>query len=907
MSALHKPVQILLIDGSSYLYRAYYSLKPLHTPDGKTVQAVYSFCRMLAKMLREFKPDHIALIWDSKGPNERKQMYADYKATRQAAPSDMTEQRELIQEFARTIGMSQVAEQGVEADDLIASAAQQFAHQGHQVIIFSSDKDLLQLLNSNIKVYDPFKEQFVTREDAESKFGFSLEKLAMYYALIGDSSDNIPGVAGIGPKTAADLCRQFASIEDLYARLAEVSKDRTRTLLQTHEQDARLSYELFKLRIRPIALTVDQVVFNAENWKVATPIFQRLGFKSFLSKEEAEATQTSPNGVTITSINSHDYEWVCVTTEAQLNELVSEIEHHKTFGLDTETNGLGHHEMELVGLSISCRKGRGYYVPLAHITSELQLPLVLVHQRLQPYLRDNKYQLVMHNAKFDIEVLNRAGFTVDNLVFDTLVAASLVTPDWQRIGLKSLSEFFFAERMESFADVVTAHKYTKFSEVPHGQAVSYAAADAHQTLRLYHELMPLLEQHQQMELFTKIELPIVSVLAAIEQAGMKINTELLAQIDQKLTVEIRDIDATIHSYVGFLPGAFNLNSPRQVADLLFTKLNLPPQRKSSKDGGYSTDADVLEALKPLHPVVGLLLRYRELFKLKSTYVSALPGYVSPVDGRIHSSFSQTSAATGRLASFEPNLQNIPLQYEEPTIRSAFIPEPGNVFISTDYSQIELRVLAYLSQDEILLQAFKEDHDIHRETAAYLFEVPSEEVTSEQRQIGKRINFSVLYGMTPYGLSKDLGISMGEAKKYIDRYFARYPKVAHWMEEAVEEAKKFGYVTTHWGRRRLVPQIHEKNKHLYEQARRVAINTKAQGTAAEIMKIGMIKVHKLLTEHYPQAKLVLQIHDELLVEAPAGIAQELAPKLRQELELVAHWNVALKVSERVGNNWQEVTK
>ena len=530
-------------------------------------------------------------------------------------------------------------------------------------------------------------------------------------------------------------------------------------------------------------------------------------------------------------------------------------------------------------------------MPFAHVTFENQLIKEEIVAALQPIFNDSSIKKYFHNAKFDLHVLAQAGLIIKGFAFDTLVAANLIVKEWQRIGLKYLSEYYFDEPMLSYEEVVKNNKYKNFSYVPLELATTYAASDAHQTLRL----VPLLEKELKHE--------------KMENRGIYLDVKQLEELNKRVTLEIKSLEAQIILLAGEKYREINLNSPRQIEHLLFVELQLPPQKKSAKGTSYSTDQEVLEALAAIHPIPGLLLRYRELFKLKSTYIDALPTYVNPKTGCVHTTYSQTAVATGRLSSYDPNLQNIPADSSGYgiEIRAAFKPQKGHVFLSADYSQIELRVLAHLSQDKNLIDAFLAGHDIHAQTASRLFDVPLALVSNEQRQIGKRINFSILYGLTPYGLSKDLDIPFKEAKHYIEKYFAQYPGVQEWMEKVIVECKHTGYVQTLWGHRRYVPTIHEKNRVMYEEARRIAINTVAQGTAADIMKIGMINLDRALKEQGLDAHLVLQIHDELLISV-AESEKDRVEKLAQSiLQSVVEWEIPLLVTTRFGSDWKEVTK
>lgn len=900
---------LFLIDGSSFLYRAYYGTRPLHTPQGIPVQAVYSFCRMIKKLITLFNPDYIAVVWDSKGPTTRHQMYADYKATRQAPPSDLFEQKKYIVQFAQAVGLRQVQQDGIEADDIMYSIAQERAQEGENVVFITSDKDMGQALSHQIFMYDAFKDKLIDPAVFEEEKGFPVAKLPFYFALVGDLSDNIPGVKGIGKVSATELVKQFTSLEDLYAHLDTITSTRTRTALETHKKEAFLSLQLFLLQNHPTGLTKQDFMFTADNWHQAQPLFQELGFTSLLSES---VTHKKKLIIKDSATVLMQYDFKTVTTPEDLEQLVIQLSHSTLFAMDTETTGTRVLIDQLLGISFCMQEGRAYYVPFGHNVIEEQLSREHVLTRLKPILENKLIKKCLHNAKFDELVLRNAGIQVAGCVDDTLIAASLLLPEWQRLGLKTLSQHFFNEEMLSFDDVVKAYKLADFSYVPLALATRYAAADSHQTFKLYKLFEQQLADHDHAKikkLYQTLEIPLKDILVAMEERGIYLDDAVLKNLDVTVSAKLLGLQQAIADVVGVDYTAMNLNSPKQVQELLFHKLQLPPQKKSAKGLSYSTDQEVLTALAKLHPVPSLILQYRELAKLKSTYIDALPMYINPVTGNIHTTYSQTSVATGRLASFEPNLQNIPA---DPTsygieIRAAFKPQPGYLFVSADYSQIELRVLAELSGDSTLVNAFLQGHDIHAQTASSLFDVALADVTHEQRQVGKRINFSILYGLTPYGLAKDLDISFKVAKNYIEKYFAQYQGISAWMEKTVQQAKDQGYVETYWGRRRWVPAIHEKNKTLYEEARRVVINTPVQGTASEVMKLGMIKLAEALKHHAFDAHMVLQIHDELLLSVRHDQILPVQAVVQQALESVVTWRVPMKVSLRMGTTWKEVTK
>lgn len=906
---------VFLIDGSGFLYRAYYGMRPMHTSSGFPVQAVYSFCRMIKKLTDKFKPESIALVWDSKGKTERHAIYPQYKATRQAPPNDLFVQKEKIIEFANLIGLKQVAQVGVEADDLIYSLTRDFSKANKQVVLITSDKDMFQLLSSQVLVFDAFKDEFVTQQLYESRLGFSVSQIPFYFALLGDSSDNIPGVRGIGQKGASDLVQQFANLDDLYKHIDLVKKAKTKESLLANQQDAYLSYDLFSLRYHKLNLELGDLKFDVNNWQKARSLFNELEFKSLL--RELGAQPVDPGNAQISFIDAgtpkvkpffadtKGYLFLPVTTQTDLLNLCNNLKTN-FFAIDTETTGLDVFNDGLVGISFCYEVGLAYYLPLNHKNIANQLDQDLVWQHLKPILEDSSYKKCLHNAKFDQHVFQLAGIKLAGIAFDTMLAANLVTEDWQRIGLKHLSERYLGDEMLSFGDLVKTAKIKNFSELNLDLAVKYAAADAHQTFLLYGLFREKIEQLGLDVLFYQVEMPLRQVLFEMEQAGIYLDQSKLSNLGLEVTSKIKIIEQEIGALVD-LASDFNLNSPRQIEDLLFNKLALPTQKKSDKGTSYSTDQEVLESLAKIHPVPKLIALYRELTKLKTTYIEALPGYISSRDGRIHTSFSQTAVATGRLASSEPNMQNIPVIGEGARVRAAFEAGLGRRFLAVDYSQIELRVLAYLSQDQSLLDAFAQGQDIHTKTSSLLFEVDVQSVTHDMRQIGKRINFSILYGLTPYGLAKDLKISHSDAKKYIEKFFAQYPGVQAWMEQVVQGAKTNGYVSTLWGRRRYVPGIYENNKNLYDAAKRIAINTVAQGTAAELVKKGMLAVRDFLKGY--DAQILLQIHDELLISFSDKIDSVEFTKAIESIlqQIVPDWNLPLQVTARVGSNWQEVSK
>ena len=894
--------KIFIIDGSSFLYRAFYALKPMHTPQGVPVGAVYGFCRIIKKLVDTFDPTHFVIAWDSPGATERHALFTAYKATRQAMPLELRSQKDLIKQFAHEIGIYQAEQPGIEADDIMHSLAQDFSKAGFDAVLVTTDKDLGQIITETITIYDAFKEEVLDAAKFEARYGFAPTKLPFYFALVGDSSDNIPGVAGIGEKTATDLVKQFASLADMYTHIDQIAKERTRTLLLANRDNGFLSEQLFLLRYHALNISPAMVAFEKTGWQKARGLFKELNFKSFLKDMPDVALEEELLS------KKHGFQFVCIATRKQLAQLCQAITKAGYCAIDTETNSLMAYQSRLVGISLCTQVGTAYYIPTGHKEST-GITRADIFELLKPVLEDQAINKYLHHAKFDQLVLSRYGIELQGIIFDTHIAASLLTSESQRTGLKLLSSIYLDQTMLTFEEIMKQGKFKDFSDVPLDLATEYAASDAHQTFQLVPILRQKLIEFEQTTLFATIELPLVQTLYLMEKEGIIIDTQILKAIDMQVINALELIRNQIVQILGEEYKQVNLSSPKQIEEILFVKLQLTPTKKTAKKTGYSTDQEVLLDLAQYHEIPALIVKYRELYKLKSTYLDTLPTYINPFTDRIHTSFKQAATATGRLASSDPNLQNIPVGsiIGDISIRSAFRAPEGTVFLSADYSQIELRVLAYLSQDEKLVAAFLNNEDIHARTASGLFEVPLPEVTHEQRQIGKRINFSILYGLTPYGLSKDLKISYSEAETYIDRYFAQYPQVSSWMDCVIEETKKLGYVTTLWGRRRYVPGIYEKNRSLYELAQRIAINTKAQGTAAEIMKIGMNSLQKLFNERNLNEKMILQIHDELLITTSQENVAQTEALVLQTLQNVVSWNIPLIVTTRSGTDWGEVTK
>lgn len=899
---------LFIVDASAILYRSYYGLKPLSTSHGVPTQAIYGFWRAIKKITDDYKPLHLAIVWDAKGGSFRNELFSEYKAGRQAPPSDLGQQRDGIQKIAEAMGVCQLTQLGYEADDIIASLVAQ-AQYDHAVIV-TPDKDLAQLVSDRVTVFDPFKNIFVTEDVFIKTQGFNPHKTIFYHSLLGDSSDNIPGVAGVGKKTALELVQQFGSLKEMYENLEKVEKVSLRKKLEAEKENAFLSETLFTLKPPLLTIKENEFAYSPDNWVKAESLFREYEFSSLVPAAHRAAT-----AIAEPQLPEHD-SWECIIVRSldevqKIADEMTAINGDVWVGVDTETDSSAAVSAMLVGLSISYTTTQSYYIPIAH-KEVSSFTFAHVKKILEPVLVRQNIKVAMHNAKFDLLVFAAAGWQNFPLAFDTIIAAHLLPLPIQKLGLKALSLGLLNERMLSFSEVVVP-PYKTFADVPVDDASRYAAHDAIQTLKLAQKFDNDFKKYPTLQkLFYELEVPFMKVLYGMERRGIGLNKAHLEAVRQKVLHAIAQVEQKLEAAIEaagvmVIPGTINWGSPRQMEILLFDQLGLMPLKKSPT-GKRSTDYEVLEALAKIHPVPALLVEHRELMKLNSTYCEPLPEAVNPVTGRIHTSYNQTAVVTGRLSSVEPNLQNVPTSGTYGLeIREAFEPRPGALFISADYSQIELRIVAHLTQDPVLLDAFFNDRDVHAQTAAQLFDVAIDAVTHDQRQLGKRINFSILYGLTPYGLAQDLGIGMGEAKGYIEKFFQKYAKVKEWMDAIVEIGKAQGYVETFFGRRRYLPELQEKNKILFESARRAAMNTPVQGTAAEILKVAMVRLDEAFKAFGGRAALLLQIHDEVLIEVDAEIAEKVSEVTQKIMETVVPWEVPLKVTIRSGRNWGEVTK
>lgn len=881
---------LYVIDGSAYIYRAYHAIAPLSNSKGLPTNAVYGFVNMLRKLLNEQQPKYLCVAFDSRGPVFRHEMYSAYKANRPPMPEDLAPQIPYIKSLIQGFNLVLLEEERYEADDIIASLAVQISGKGHEVVIVSGDKDLLQLVSDRVVMWDPMKEQRMTSETVKEKYGVSISQLLDYFALIGDSSDNVPGVPGVGPKTATKLISEYGSLEEIYANIDSMKKSKMKERLMEHRDDAYLSRELIRLRDDlEVADTLESFLISPSDDEALSTLYQELEFTS-LSQEVNRASAVSADN------------FFTITTAEQLQQIAKKINQASVLAIDTETTSLDGRKAELVGVSLCVDFDEAWYLPVGHKSEdgtlrEGQLPLESLTGFLENILSSSTLLKLGHNLKYDYAVLwHDLGIKMAGPLADTMIAAYLLFPGRRSYKLDDLC-LENNLRLTSFDEVVGGDKREDcFAYVDVERACAYSCEDVYGTLLLWQLYEPELADKHVSELFHDMEMKVLPILAEMENRGICLNNDGLALLSDEFTKKLNELEGEIHAIAG---EEFNINSPKQLGAILFEKLKLPYGRKTKT--GYSTDVKVLERLAPRHELPAKILEYRTIAKLQSTYVEKLGALVDKETGRIYTSFNQTVAATGRLSSSNPNLQNIPIRSEYGNrIRKTFVPGEGMVFLSADYSQIDLRVLAHYSKDEALLHAFTHGLDIHDATARQIFANPMF-IAPEMRRVAKSINFGIVYGMSSYGLANQLELSRTEAQTFIDRYFEHYKGVKRFMEEIIEQARQDGYVTTLCNRRRLVPEINAKNKNQRDMAERIALNTPIQGTAADIIKLAMIKVEEQLRQKNVTANLLLQIHDELVFELPRDTVEEASIVVREAMESSMKLAVPLVVNLEVAHS------
>jgi len=884
---------LYLIDGSAYLYRAFHAIRSLSTSKGLPTNATFGFTRILLKLIKEKNPDYAVVFFDVKGPTFRHEMYGDYKANRPPMPDELAIQIPYIKEVVSGLNIAIIEKQGFEADDLIGTMARIAQDQGYDSVMVTGDKDFMQLVNDSAVIWDPMKETVIDTAFIKDKLNIIPEQVIDMLGLSGDASDNVPGVPGIGPKTAQKLINQFGSIEKIYDNLDSLKKKKSlhKKLMENRDQ-AFLSRDLVTIdRFVPVDTAIDEFKLKPFDDEQLAKLFRKLEFRK-LYQEFAQKNEVPKNYSAITDIDK-------VTAIAETLAMQTE------FAIDTETTSKHPMLADLVGISFSFKEHQAFYIPVGHVNSQgyQQPEKETVLRILKPVLENPAISKIGQNIKYDIIVLAKCGIQMQGIAFDTMIASHLLNPAVRGHSLDRIAMELLGHKTISYQEITGKGKHQiGFQEVAIKNAVNYACEDADITFLAYKILKKTIDENQLSDLMQTVEIPLVQVLATMEMHGIKLDTEKLKRLSKTFEDELSLLAKEIFALAG---EEFNINSSKQLGNILFEKLELPVQKKTKKKTGYSTDADVLSKLAGHHELPGKVLRFRTLGKLKSTYSDSLQQLVHPQTRRIHTSFNQSITATGRLSSSDPNLQNIPIRTREgQKIRQAFIPEHGCVLVAADYSQIELRILAHCANDEILIEAFNNDEDIHTRTAAEVFQVFPEFITPELRQQAKAINFGIVYGMSAFGLSKELDISRKMAQTYINHYFTRYAGVKRFINATIERAKETSEVTTLLGRKRRLEEIHASNTNVRNFAERAAINTPIQGSAADLIKLAMINMDTALKEKKLASKMLVSVHDEILFETPLEEKETLVALARKVMEGVFELKVPLKVNIDSGENWAQ---
>ncbi len=906
------PGRLILVDGSSYLYRAFHALPELSNSSGQPTGAIHGVLTMLHKLVRDESPEHLAVIFDAPGKNFRHDLFADYKANRPPMPDDLRTQVEPLLEAITANGWPLLRISGVEADDVIGTLTHNAAADGMPVVIVTGDKDMAQLVSADVTLLDtmPRGPQRTPRATDEKgvvkRFGVRADQIIDYLALVGDSSDNIPGVPKVGPKTAVVLLEHYTHVEDILANIdtiAELPIRGAKGLAQRineHQDTLLLSKDLATIQTNvDLGEQTDSLRPTPPDTEKLRGLYEHLELRRLLDT----LADTPPEPTESVAAQKTDYE--VILSDKQFEAWLKKIEQAELVGFDTETTSINYMEAELVGLSLAVTGGQAAYLPVAHTYpgAPQQLDRDTVLERLRPWLEDPAHGKVGHHLKYDAHILSNYGIRLAGIRFDSMLESYVLNSTATRHDLDSVARTYLGIETTSFTDVAgKGVKQLRFDEVPLESAAPYAAEDADVTLQLHEALWPQIKTTGTLEtVYTDLEQPLIEVLMRTEENGVLVDKRLLQQLSTEFAEQMLTVEAKVHAAAGH---PFNLGSPKQLQQVLFEELNLPVIRKTPK-GQPSTAEDVLSELAEDYELPELILNYRSLSKLKSTYTDKLPQQIAPRTGRIHTSYHQAVTATGRLSSSDPNLQNIPIRTEEGRrIRQAFIAPDNCVLLAADYSQIELRIMAHISQDEGLLTAFSEDRDIHQATAAEVFAVPLDQVTADQRRSAKAINFGLIYGMSAFGLGRQLGIQRNQAQEYIDLYFSRYPGVRNYMEETREQARETGYVETVFGRRLYLPDINARQAQRRQYAERSAINAPMQGTAADIIKKAMIEVDTWLTASGADARLIMQVHDELVLEVQADQAEATKDQVIRLMCNAATLRVPLKVEADIGQNWDE---
>ena len=927
---MSKPT-LLLVDGSSYLYRAYHAMAQLSAPDGAPTGALYGVLNMLRRLRADYVHDYCAVVFDAKGKNFRHEMFPDYKATRPPMPDDLRPQAEALPDLVRLMGWPVLVIPQVEADDVIGTLAAMAGEAGWNVVVSTGDKDMAQLVNERVTLVNTMSGETLDIEGVKEKFGVRPDQIRDYLALMGDKVDNVPGVEKCGPKTAVKWLEAYGSLAGVMEHAAEI-KGKVGENLQAALPQLPLSYDLVTIKTdvdlhTELSDGLESLRRTSPKWSQLAVDFKRWGFRTWLKEAESRMHEAADGDLfgsdTIGEQAALDMEtssekiiehapppekldYQAVTTEAQFAALLDRLAQAEKIGIDTETTSLDAMNASLVGISIAFQAGEAVYIPVGHSLTAApeQLDLQDVLGRLKPHLENPALKKIGQNLKYDQHVFANYDIALNGIAGDAMLASYIIESHLGH-GLDELSERWLGLETITYESLCgKGAKQIGFADVAIGQATEYAAQDADFALRLEAHLRAQMDA-KQLEMYEKMELPVAQVLFEMERNGVQIDRAELARQSAELGAELMKLEQEAYAAAG---QPFNLNSPKQLQEILFDKMGIPTKGlKKTAKGGISTNEAVLEQLAPDYPLPKIILQNRSLAKLKSTYTDKLPEMISPKDGRVHTTYAQAVAITGRLASNNPNLQNIPIRTAEGRrVRRAFTAPQGSVIVSADYSQIELRIMAHLSGDKTLIAAFQNGEDVHRRTAAEVFGIAPENVSPEQRRYAKTINFGLIYGMGQYGLAKSLGIDNISAKNFIDRYFARYPGVAEYMQRTKEQAAAQGFVETLFGRRLYLPDIHNKNANARAGAERAAINAPMQGTASDLIKRAMIDVSRWLSDDLLQSKLIMQVHDELVLEVPESELDLVKTNLPELMADVGKGllNVPLVAEVGVGENWEE---
>ena len=905
---------IILVDGSSYLYRAFHALPPLTTSTGQPTGAVRGVASMLRKMINDYDPEYMAVVFDAKGKTFRDELFEQYKANRPPMPDELREQVQPLHDLIRAMGLPLIIEDGVEADDVIGTFARIFSAEQKPVLISTGDKDMAQLVNDHVTLINTMNNAVYDIDGVREKFGVGPELIIDFLALMGDKVDNIPGVPGVGEKTALALLTGLGSLEKIYDNLDKVAELNFRGAksmgkkLEEHREQAFLSYELATIKVDcELKEALDDLKLLTPDAEKLAGYYRDLEFKGWLNElleGDDPAVEGAPDIESEQSIDRDGYQ--TVLTEEELDAWLDKLKKAELFAFDTETTSLNYMEADLVGVSFATAPGEAAYVPFGHDYPGApdQLDRALVLDKLKPVLEDEQSKKVGQNLKYDMSVLARAGITLRGVEYDTMLESYVIDSVATRHDMDSLALKYLGHKNISFQEIAgKGVKQLTFNQVGLDEAGPYASEDADITLRLHQTLWPRLEKEAGLKsVFHDIEMPLVPVLSRIERNGTYVDADMLKKQSTFLAKRMMELEEKAFEEAG---QKFNLGSPKQLGEILYEKLEIPVIKKTPKGAPSTAEAVLQDLALQGYPLPQVIMDYRGVSKLKNTYTDKLPELINPTTGRVHTSYHQAVAATGRLSSSDPNLQNIPVRSEEGRkIRLAFSAPQGKKIVACDYSQIELRIMAHLSGDKGLTHAFEHNLDIHRATAAEVWGKTLEDVSDNERRNAKAINFGLIYGMSAFGLAKQLGIPRGEAQEYIDRYFEKYPGVKRYMENTRADAAEKGYVETLFGRRLYLPEINSRNGQRRQAAERTAINAPMQGTAADIIKHAMIKVHHWLEDSKLDALMIMQVHDELVFEVKESQVDDLVKEVTQRMEAAAKLDVPLIVDAGIGNNWEE---